>query len=102
MAESTGPVVATALIAYGNAVLLNNQDPFAEVRVLVAAGIAGGALFLVEQWSPTVARSIGYLMLGTVLATRVDPNVPNPVESLLTWWRGGPGRSTARRLPART
>lgn len=87
MARSTGPIVGLTLITYGNAVVLNGQSPVDRLPILVGGAIAGGALFLVEQWSPRVAVGVAWVALVTVLFTRVDKDVPSPVESLQTWLR---------------
>lgn len=89
MAESTGPVVATALITYGNSVIFHERDPFVESRILIAGAVAAGALYLVEQWSPRVARAFAWWVLIGALIVRVSPGVPSPLESLLAWWQQG-------------
>lgn len=85
MAQSTGPVVALALITYGNAVVLNNRPWDEQLRVFPAAALVAGALYLVEQASPKAARAAAWLAFAAVMLTRVNPSVPSPVESLSAW-----------------
>lgn len=87
MAQSTGPIAALALITYGNSVVINNRPWDTELRIFAAAGVAAGALYLLEQVSPVAARGMAWVALVTVMFTRVNPDVPAPLESLAAWMR---------------
>lgn len=86
MSESTGPILAMGAITYANAVVIHDRDPAASSRILVATGFAAGAFYLFEKAAGRVAVVLAWTALVAVLLTRVDPNTPAPVESLLAWY----------------
>ena len=65
-------------------------------RVPVGTAIAAGAFALAERASAPLAKGVAWIALLTVLFSRVNPRVPSPAESLLSWWNGGgpPGQAT--------
>lgn len=85
--RTTGPVLATGAITLANNVIFNSK-PF-DWRVPVATGIAAGAFALAEKAWPEGATALAWMALITILITRVDPNVPSPVETLNNWWKKG-------------
>lgn len=87
MARSTGPILAIGGITIANQTLLNGQP--LNWRVVVATGGAAALFALVEQAMPEVAVGLAYIGLITILFARVDPKVPSPAESALSWWEGG-------------
>lgn len=85
--RTTGPVLAIGAITLGNNVIFNGK-PF-DWRVPIATGIAAGAFALAEKAWPEGAVALAWMALVTILVTRVDPNVPSPVETLNNWWKKG-------------
>jgi hypothetical protein len=85
MAKTTGPVLAMGGITLANRVLLNDKP--IDWKIPVATGIAAGAFALLEKGWEKGAVAFAWLALVTILITRVDPNVPSPVESLNNWWK---------------
>lgn len=90
MARSLGPVLAAGAITMVNQSVFNGQP--IDWRVPVGVGLAAGILALVEAGAPEVATGMAWLLLGTILITRVNPGVPSPAESALAWWRKGAGK----------
>jgi hypothetical protein len=86
VAGSTGPVLAAGAITVANRTVVNSQP--IDWRVPVATGLLAGALSLLEKLAPKPVVAMSWVVLGTVLLTRVDPRTPSPVESFLTWWDG--------------
>lgn len=84
MAKSTGPIIAVGLIAIVNRTVFNSKPM--DWRIPIATGIAASVLGLIEKASPDMAMGIAYLTLVTVTLTRVDPSVPSPAESALSWF----------------
>lgn len=84
MANSTMPMLAVGAITLGNETVLNGRP--IDWRIPVATAFAAGALALLEKPAPTLAVGVAWLALATVLLTRVNPNVPAPVETLLKAW----------------
>jgi hypothetical protein len=58
-------------------------------RVPVATGLAAVGFSLAERVWPKGAQILAWTVLGTVLLTRTQANVPSPVESALSWWQKG-------------
>ena len=80
MARSTGPIIAVGAITLANQTVLH-AEPF-DWRVPIATGLAALVLAGVERVSPELAVGIAYIALVAVLFTRLNPNVPAPIESL--------------------
>lgn len=87
MSKTLGPVLATGIITVVNQSVFNRQ--LVNWRVPVATGLAAGAFALAEKGAPALAEILAWTMLLTVLLTRVDPKIPSPAESALTWWNEG-------------
>lgn len=86
MARSTGPILAIGGITIANQTLLNGKP--LDVRVVVATGLTAGIFALGEQAAPDAMVGLAWVALVVVLITRIDPTVPSPVESALSWWEG--------------
>lgn len=84
MAKSTGPILAAGAITLGNKVILHNQP--VDWRVISATGLTAAMLALTERGIPELAIGLSWIALLTVLLTRVDPRVPSPAESFVSWW----------------
>jgi hypothetical protein len=87
MAATTGPVLALGAITFANSSILHNQ-PF-DWRIPIGTGLLAGAMALVERASPPLATGLVWIALAAVLLTRVNPAVPSPTESFVTWWSAG-------------
>lgn len=94
MAESTGPILAIGAITMANRSVFHDKP--VEWRAAVATGIAAVAFAGAEKiWSPGV-RMLAWTALVAVCFTRIEADVPSPVESALSWWDGGaPNKSGA-------
>ena len=84
MAASTGPVLALGAITVANESIIHDQP--LSWRAVIGTGLLAGALALVEKASQPLAVGLAYIALATVLLTRVNPAVPSPTESFLSWW----------------
>lgn len=80
MARSTGPILAVGAVTLFNEVVLHAQ-PF-NWKVPIATGIAALGLDLLEHLNADLAVGIAWIALVAILFTRVNPNVPAPLESL--------------------
>lgn len=87
MAKSTGPILAVGGITFVNNTILNKQG--VDIRPLIGAGFAAGALALVERANERLATAIAWTALVSVLFVRLRPNVPSPVETALKVWNKG-------------
>jgi hypothetical protein len=89
MAQSTGPILAIGAITLVNASILHGQP--VNWRIPVATAGAAMLFALGEQVTPVAPLfgGLAWLALATVLLVRVDPKVPSPSESLLSWWNSG-------------
>lgn len=85
MADTTGPVLAIGAITMANQSVFHDRP--VDWRVPVATGIAAGAFALLERADRTIATGIAWVALAAVLFTRLDPSIPSPTESALTWWQ---------------
>jgi hypothetical protein len=81
MARSTGPIIATGAITVVNRSVLNDKP--VDWPIILATGIAAGALALLEKGWEGVAVGLSWLVLITSLFAKIDPTVPAPAESLL-------------------
>lgn len=87
MSRTTGPILAIGGITLVNQSVVNGQP--INWRVPVAAGLAAGIFGLLEKGWEDGAVALSYLALVAVLFSRIDKNVPAPVESFNKWWNGG-------------
>lgn len=84
MAKSTGPVLAIGGITIVNRSIFNDKEM--DWRIPIATGIAAVLFSLAEKAVGKGAVAVAYLALATVVLGRVDPTVPSPAESALTWF----------------
>jgi len=85
MAASTGPILALGALTLANRSVFNDRP--VDWRIPIATGIAAmvfsGAETIVGAAIP---RGIAMVALVAVALSRIDPAVPSPAESALTWW----------------
>lgn len=86
MARSTGPVLALGAITVANSTVLHGRPM--DWRVPVATGLAALCFDGLERVWPAGAVALAYTALVAVCLTRIDPSVPSPVESALSWFNG--------------
>lgn len=93
MSQTTGPILATGAITVANQTIFHDKPM--DWRVPIATGLAAIGFGLAERVWPQGTKILAWTVFGTVLLTRMQPDVPSPVESALSWWnKGGPGGST--------
>lgn len=68
--------------------MIVNSQPL-DWRVPIATGIAAAMFGLAEKAFEEPVVMLAYVSLVTVLFVRLQPGVPAPVESFLTWWNKG-------------
>jgi hypothetical protein len=85
VAKSTGPLLALGGITIVNRSILHDE-PF-DLKVPIATGLLAAGFALVEKAVEPLAVGLAWLALVTVLLTRIEPNVPSPVESLETYFK---------------
>lgn len=84
MSQTTGPILAIGAITVANRSIFNSKD--VDWRAIVATGIAAVAFAGAEKaWGPG-ARMLAWTALVAVCLTRIEADVPSPVESALSWW----------------
>jgi hypothetical protein len=93
MSESMGPVLATGALTIANQTVFNGRPM--DWRVPVATGLAAIGFSLAERVWPKGAVVLAWTTFGTVLLTRIQPGVPSPVESALSWWNKGGNSGTS-------
>lgn len=84
MAASTGPVLAIGAITIANRTVFNDQPM--DWKVPIATGIAAVLFSGMERAVGKSAVTLAYLALVTCVLARVDPKVPSPAESALSWF----------------
>lgn len=94
MAQTTGPVIAIGAITVANRTVFNGKDM--DWRAVVATGIAALAFMGAEKVWAEGAKYLAYTALVAVCLTRIEPDVPSPVESALNWWENPPGRKISK------
>lgn len=87
MAESTGPIIAVGAITLANRSVFNGRP--VDWKVPIGTAIAVGLFALIEKLAGRVAVGLAWLALVAVVFTRVDPSVPSPAESAVTWFNQG-------------
>lgn len=86
MAETTAPILAIGGITMINRSVFNDE-PW-DWRIPIATGISVGLFAALEKPFPKFAIALAWLaVMGSTLG-RVDPAVPSPAESALTWFEG--------------
>jgi len=100
MAQTTGPILAIGAITVANMSVFHEEE--VDWRVPVATGIAALGFAAAERmWAPG-AKALAWTALVAICFTRIDPDIPSPVESMLQWWEGAPkkgGRASPRTNP---
>jgi hypothetical protein len=96
MSQTTGVILATGAVTVANQTVFHDQEM--DWRVPVATGLAAIGFALAERVWPKGAQMLAWTVLGTVLLTRTQANVPSPVESALDWWHqsGGSGGGSTK------
>lgn len=84
MSQTTGPILAIGAITTANRSVFH--DKAVDFRPIVATGIAALAFAAAERLWPAGARMLAWTALVAVCLTRVEADVPSPVESALSWW----------------
>lgn len=92
MARTTGPILAIGGITLVNGSIVHERP--LDVRVPVATAVAAGMFALFERGWQDGAVALSWVALITVLFARLDPAVPAPAESFLSWWQGTSRRGT--------
>lgn len=87
MSMTTGPVLATGAITIVNRTVFNGEPM--DWRVPIATGFLVIAFSGAERVWPQGAQILAWTGLVTLLLTRIDPDVPSPVESAVNWWQEG-------------
>jgi len=86
MSASTGPVVIAGVITLFTDVIVLSKPLASDTRVIVGTSIAALGLFAIEQAAPTLAVTLSYLILVSVLFVRHDPNTLSPAEAFAAWY----------------
>lgn len=87
MSRTLGPILATGAVTIANQTVFNDKPM--DWRIPIATGLAGIGFSLFEKAAPELAVILAWSTFLTVILTRVDPNVPSPVESAQRWWKKG-------------
>lgn len=80
MAKSTGPMILTTFVSFGNQWLGNGN---LDLKIIVAGAVAAGGLALMEQipgFSP-IAEGIAWIAFITLMFTRLNGK-PSPIDNL--------------------
>lgn len=94
MSVTTGPVLAAGAITVANSVVFNGAAM--DWRIPVATTMLAGGFYLLERVvGADTAEAFAWTLLVTTLVTRMDPDVPSPVESAVRWWDGNQKRTAA-------
>lgn len=94
MSATTGPVLAIGAITMANRSLLHDKP--VDWRIPVATGLAAVLFSGAERVWADGARMLAYTALVAVCLSRIDPDVPSPVESALQWWQHGAGGGASK------
>lgn len=80
MASSTGPMVLTTAISFGNQWLGNGN---LDLKILVAGAVATGGLALIEKvpGMEPIAVGVAWISFITLMFTRLNKE-PSPVDNL--------------------
>lgn len=84
MAQTTGPVLAIGGITIANQSILHSKS--VDWRIPAATGLACLMFSAAERAWPEGARMLAWTALAAVCLTRLDPDIPSPVESAWSWW----------------
>lgn len=94
MAATTGPIIAAGAITVINRWLFNNKG--FDARILIATGLLGGGLALMERADAPIAKTISWAVLISVLFIPMETDVDPPIVSAAKWFGAykTPGSST--------
>lgn len=92
MSATTGPVLALGAVTVVNKTVFNDEPM--DWRIVVATGLLAVGFNLGERLAPQAAEILAWTALLTSLVTRINPSVPSPVESAVTWWNDGRGKKS--------
>lgn len=84
MSESTGPILAVGAITLANRVVFNDKPM--DWKVPIATAMAAVLFSGAERAVGKTAVYVAYLALVTVVFVPIDPKVPSPAESALSWF----------------
>jgi hypothetical protein len=82
VSKSTGAILLTGGIAYANQVFGNGKNPTAEIRVLVATGIAAVGLALVEEIPGAAPIATGLAWIAFITCLIAPFGGASPVQNL--------------------
>ena len=86
MSDTTVPILLVGGITMANRSVFNSE-PW-DWRIPIATGISVGLFAGLEKAFPKFAVPLAWLAVMGVTLGRVDPKVPAPAESALTWFEG--------------
>jgi hypothetical protein len=86
MAETTAPILAIGGITILNRNVFHDEEW--DWRIPIATGISVGLFAALEKPFPKFAVALAWLAVMGVTLGRVDPAVPSPAESALSWFDG--------------
>lgn len=84
MSKTTGIVLATGGITIANLTVFHGQPM--NWRIPIATGLTAIGFSLAERVWPTGAVLMAWTGFLSVMLSRVDPNVPSPVESAVEFY----------------
>lgn len=90
MSKTTGPVLAVGAITVVNGTVFHAQPM--DWRVPIATGLSAIGFSLAERVWPQGAEILAWTALVTLLLTRINPKVPSPAESAVTWFNQSGGK----------
>lgn len=99
MSATTGPILAIGAITVTNSVIFNDREM--DWRPVVATGLAVAMFAGAEKVWADGAKMLAYTALVAVCLSRIQPDVPSPVESALKWWNSG-GKSSGAKQSSTT
>lgn len=85
MSRTTGPVLALGAVTVVNRTVFNDREM--DWRIPIATGLAAVGFNLLERAFPDGAQILAWTALLAVLATRIEPDTPAPIESAVAWWK---------------
>lgn len=100
MSQTTGPILAIGAITTANRSVFHDKP--VDFRPVVATGLAALAFAAAERLWPAGARMLAWTALIAVCLTRIEADVPSPVESALAWWDQPAGKTTSKTAASRT
>lgn len=87
MAKSTGPILVMGTVTLVNASIIHSKP--VDWRIPIATGLTAGIAALAEKGFPALVTGLAWLALMATLLVRVQPDVPSPTETFLTYWETG-------------